>query len=291
MVVLFYYRKEDCMGNKDNPRRRVNGKQIAGGVGALLVSGFILYGSITVGSKMETQSELIKNYKESQVEQGSLIDQQEKELSNQKSVIKDLKKQVEGLNEQLGKEKENGKKATQDFNQREDVYQEKIKDLQQELTSKRAAQKAEEAKAVVKAEQAKTVVKAEQKAEPKIAKPVVTKVAAVASKPVEEKQPEVKSTGRKVQVEATAYIAMCSEGCTGVTATGINLKDNPNKKVIAVDPSVIPLGSKVNVPGYGTAIAGDTGGGINGHEIDIHVPTESQAAQWGRRTVTVEIIS
>ena len=48
--------------------------------------------------------------------------------------------------------------------------------------------------------------------------------------------------------------------------TGINLRANPNLKVIAVDPSVIPLGSKVWVEGYGYAVAGDTGGAIKGNE-------------------------
>ena len=83
---------------------------------------------------------------------------------------------------------------------------------------------------------------------------------------------------------------MCTEGCTGVTATGIDLRKNPHAKVIAVDPNVIPLGSKVYVPGYGYAIAGDTGGGINGYEIDIHMPTTSEALNWGRRTVQIKIL-
>ena len=64
---------------------------------------------------------------------------------------------------------------------------------------------------------------------------------------------------------ATAYTAYCN-GCSGITTTGINLRANPNLKVIAVDPSVIPLGSKVWVEGYGYAVAGDTGGAIKGKE-------------------------
>ena len=61
------------------------------------------------------------------------------------------------------------------------------------------------------------------------------------------------SVAKELSVEATAYTADCA-GCSGVTATGVNLKDNPDQKVIAVDPSVIPLGSKVYVEGYGYAI-------------------------------------
>lgn len=95
--------------------------------------------------------------------------------------------------------------------------------------------------------------------------------------------------GKKITVNSTAYTADCA-GCSGVTATGINLKANRGAKVIAVDPSVIPLGSKVYVPGYGTAIAGDTGGAIKGNRIDVHVASKGEAYNWGRRTVTVTIV-
>ncbi|KMY55566.1 peptidoglycan-binding protein [Bacillus sp. FJAT-27231] len=96
--------------------------------------------------------------------------------------------------------------------------------------------------------------------------------------------------GKTISVSATAYTAKCA-GCSGVTATGIDLNANRNAKVIAVDPNVIPLGSKVHVEGYGTAVAGDTGGAIKGNRIDIHVPTESEALNWGRRTVNVTILN
>ncbi|GAE27844.1 cell wall-binding protein [Halalkalibacter wakoensis JCM 9140] len=97
------------------------------------------------------------------------------------------------------------------------------------------------------------------------------------------------SSGRTLRVTATAYTAGCS-GCSGITATGINLNNNRNMKVIAVDPNVIPLGTRVHVEGYGNAIAGDTGGAINGNKIDVHVPTRSEALAWGNRTVTVTIL-
>ncbi len=92
-----------------------------------------------------------------------------------------------------------------------------------------------------------------------------------------------------ITVSATAYTADCN-GCSGVTATGIDLNNDRNKKVIAVDPNVIPLGTKVYVEGYGEAIAGDTGGAIKGNKIDIHVPTKDEAYQWGVRTVDVTIL-
>ena len=96
------------------------------------------------------------------------------------------------------------------------------------------------------------------------------------------------TSGRTLQMESTAY--SCAEAVnTYFTAMGIDLRQNP--QVIAVDPSVIPLGSMVEVSGYGIAIAGDTGGAIKGNIIDCHFPTEEQCIQWGRRSVTVTIIS
>lgn len=96
---------------------------------------------------------------------------------------------------------------------------------------------------------------------------------------------------KEFYVEATGYIAMCREGCTGVTATGYNLKAHPNAKVIAVDPKVIPLGSKVYVEGYGYATALDVGGGIDDYEVDLHFPTETAANNWGRRTVKIKVFN
>lgn len=95
--------------------------------------------------------------------------------------------------------------------------------------------------------------------------------------------------GKTITVSATAYTAKC-DGCSGVTSTGVDLNANPNAKVIAVDPSVIPLGSKVYVEGYGYATAADVGGAINGNKIDVHVPSKSEAVNWGVRTVNVTIV-
>ncbi|MGQ7075067.1 3D domain-containing protein, partial [Escherichia sp. SP-MK2] len=57
-----------------------------------------------------------------------------------------------------------------------------------------------------------------------------------------------------------------------ITASGIDIGKNPNIKLIAVDPKVIKLGTKVWVEGYGDAIAGDTGGAIKGNKIDVLFP-------------------
>lgn len=97
------------------------------------------------------------------------------------------------------------------------------------------------------------------------------------------------AAGKTLTVESTAYTADCN-GCSGITKMGLDLNTYPDAKVIAVDPNVIPLGSTVKVEGYGTAIAADIGGGINGQAIDVFIPNESDALQWGRKNVRVEII-
>ncbi|MGX7116677.1 3D domain-containing protein [Enterococcus termitis] len=86
--------------------------------------------------------------------------------------------------------------------------------------------------------------------------------------------------GQVLYVQSTAY-SWREAGSGYITATGIDLRSNSN--VIAVDPSVIPLGSFVEVEGYGFAVAGDTGGAINGNIIDVHFPTVDQCISWGRR--------
>lgn len=98
------------------------------------------------------------------------------------------------------------------------------------------------------------------------------------------------SNGKTLTMSASAYTAKCN-GCSGHTSTGINLNANPNKKVVAVDPSVIPLGSKVWVEGYGEAVAGDTGGNIVGNRIDLHFPNKEAALAFGQKTVTVKVIN
>src|SRR5699024_2884842 len=96
------------------------------------------------------------------------------------------------------------------------------------------------------------------------------------------------SGGKSMTMESTAYGPDCA-GCSGISATGMNLKGGG--KVIAVDPNVIPLGSRVWVAGYGEAIAGEKGGAIKGKRVDVLMPTEAQAvSDWGRRSVQVRIL-
>ncbi|RHW43519.1 LysM peptidoglycan-binding domain-containing protein [Neobacillus notoginsengisoli] len=120
--------------------------------------------------------------------------------------------------------------------------------------------------------------------------------AAAAKKPAVKaapaKKPVAKAAAQKrykeITVKATAYTANC-KGCSGITYTGINLKKNPNAKVISVDPKLIPLGSKVYVPGYGEAIAGDKGSAMRGNKIDVFIPDRKKALQWGTKTVKIKV--
>jgi 3D (Asp-Asp-Asp) domain-containing protein len=87
------------------------------------------------------------------------------------------------------------------------------------------------------------------------------------------------SGARTITVSSTGY------SLRGRTATGMPTAAG----VIAVDPSVIPLGTRLTIPGYGTGIAADTGGAVHGNVIDLWFPTLQQALAWGRRTVTITI--
>lgn len=91
---------------------------------------------------------------------------------------------------------------------------------------------------------------------------------------------------KNVSMIATAYAG------GGITATGVVPKrDSGGLSTIAVDPSVIPLGSKVYVQDYGYAIAQDTGGAIKNNKIDLYMNSESEANRWGVRSVNVYIIA
>lgn len=115
-------------------------------------------------------------------------------------------------------------------------------------------------------------------------------VSAAANQPAKSRPQHQATTVREFYANSTAYTARCN-GCSGVTATGINLLQNPNAKVVAVDPSVIPLGTKLYIEGYGYAEAADTGGAIRGRKIDLFFNDNSDALSWGRRTVKVRILS
>ncbi len=85
--------------------------------------------------------------------------------------------------------------------------------------------------------------------------------------------------GRTLTVTATGY------AINGRTATGVPT----GWGIVAVDPSVIPLGTRMSIPGYGSGVAADTGSAVRGATIDLWFPTLAQARAWGRRTVTITL--
>ncbi|MFA2642885.1 cell wall-binding protein EntC [Bacillus cereus] len=147
------------------------------------------------------------------------------------------------------------------------------------------AQEAAEAQAAAKAQEAAKAREAAKAQKPATQQPVA-----------KETETSAPSSSRELRVVATAYTADPLEngykaGDQVKSALGHNLTANPNMKLIAVDPSVIPLGSKVWVEGYGVAIAGDTGGAIKGNKIDVLMPDKGTSSSWGRKTVTVKVLN
>ncbi|WLP64957.1 cell wall-binding protein EntC [Bacillus thuringiensis] len=153
----------------------------------------------------------------------------------------------------------------------------------------REAAKAQEAAAEAR-KAAKAQEAADREAANKVQKPATQQPVA------KETEKNTQSSSHEFQVVATAYTADPLEngykaGDQVKSALGHNLTANPNMKLIAVDPSVIPLGSKVWVEGYGVAIAGDTGGAIKGNKIDVLMPDKGTSSSWGRKTVTVKVLN
>lgn len=131
----------------------------------------------------------------------------------------------------------------------------------------------------IKVEEVKEVKKEE---EPKIIEEPVKEETTKEVEQVKEtsESSEVSNLGTHMVVESTSY-------CQGsVTATGTQARWG----VIAVDPNVIPFGTKVYIPQFDKVfIAEDTGGAIKGNKIDIFMNSESQCIQWGRRTIDIYI--
>lgn len=92
--------------------------------------------------------------------------------------------------------------------------------------------------------------------------------------------------GRSFTVVATGYAPFGGPGIDDITATGARA----GYGIVAVDPSVIPLGTRLYIEGYGYGVAADTGGAIVGNRIDLCFNSVGEALQWGRRSVAVTIL-
>ena len=125
-----------------------------------------------------------------------------------------------------------------------------------------------------------------QRRSAKLAAPRPAAPAAATSPPSQPSQPSQPAPRpaapggtRTLVVDAVAY------HLPGHTASGLPV----GKGIVAVDPTVIPLGTRLFVPGYGPAVAADVGSAVKGNIIDLWMPSTAQALAWGRRTVTITI--
>ncbi|MGM1386269.1 cell wall-binding protein EntB [Bacillus cereus group sp. BceL293] len=189
--------------------------------------------------------------------------------------------------QEIAKAKEEAK-AQEIAKAKEEVKAQEIAKAKEEAKAREIAKAKEEAKA-------REIAKAKEEAKAReIAKAKGEAKAREALKAKEESKNNAQSAKRELTVVATAYTADPSENGTYggrvLTAMGHDLTANPNMRIIAVDPKVIPLGSKVWVEGYGEAIAGDTGSAIKGNRIDVLMGSKSKAMNWGRQTVKVKIL-
>jgi uncharacterized protein YabE (DUF348 family) len=87
---------------------------------------------------------------------------------------------------------------------------------------------------------------------------------------------------RVITAEATAYTYTGNNTATGMP---------PGPGTVAVDPTVIPLGTRLYIDGYGYGVAMDVGRKIRGNRVDVFFPTRQEAFQWGRRTVNVYLLN
>ncbi|MDP7992341.1 cell wall-binding protein EntC [Bacillus sp. MHSD_36] len=197
-------------------------------------------------------------------------------------------------------------KAQEAAKAREAAKAQAAAEAQAAAKAQEAAKAREAAKAQAAAEAREAAAKAQEAAEAREAakaqETAKAREAAKAQKPAtqqpvaKETETSAPSSSRELRVVATAYTADPLEngykaGDQVKSALGHNLTANPNMKLIAVDPNVIPLGSKVWVEGYGVAIAGDTGGAIKGNKIDVLMPDKGTSSNWGRKTVTVKVLN
>jgi 3D (Asp-Asp-Asp) domain-containing protein len=111
---------------------------------------------------------------------------------------------------------------------------------------------------------------------------------------VVERAQEVQAHSAAATSSAPAPVAVGTRTLT-VTTTGYSLPGHTSTGlpvgpgVVAVDPAVIPLGTRMTIPGYGEAVAADTGSAVQGYTVDLWFPTLADALAWGRRTITITL--
>lgn len=218
---------------------------------------------------------------EAQATQAALANDQE----NLTAEAQTLDAQVLGLKEQLA----NNQSALASIAQSKEVELARI--AAEEARAKEEAKEREEA-ARLAAEKEKQAAQKENEANNQIETPAKPADKPNTEQPVQPTPPKEptpptnnndnsSNSGNKVlYMESTAY-SYKEAGSSFFTAMGVDLRVNP--RVVAVDPSVIPLGTIVEVEGYGIALAADTGGAIKGNILDVHLDSVEACRVWGRK--------
>ncbi|MGG0198496.1 cell wall-binding protein EntB [Bacillus anthracis] len=253
----------------------------------------------SVKAKEEAKTQKITNAKETIKPKEEVKVQEVAKPKEEVKVQEVVKPKEEVKVQEVAKAKEEAK-VQEIAKAKEEAKAQEIAKAKEEAKAQEIAKAKEEAKAqeIAKAKEeakAQEIAKAKEEAKAQeIAKAKEEAKAREALKAKEESKNNAQSAKRELTVVATAYTADPSENGTYggrvLTAMGHDLTANPNMRIIAVDPKVIPLGSKVWVEGYGEAIAGDTGSAIKGNRIDVLMGSKSKAMNWGRQTVKVKIL-
>lgn len=215
---------------------------------------------------------------------------QDAENSKVDSLTQD-KEKLETLKEDLTISQSSLKDKQSNLESQKTQLEGQVKDLKSELASNESAlNKLKESNLAKEAVANKVLAEEKAKETPESKEAPKQNTQKEAATPVSPTKPTAPVTsgggGRTLTMAASAY-SYTEAGLTPFTALGIDLRQN--SKVVAVDPSVIPLGSVVEVSGYGMAIAGDTGGAIKGNRIDLHFNSVQECLQFGRQTVTVTV--
>ncbi|TKA05491.1 enterotoxin [Bacillus thuringiensis] len=242
--------------------------------------------------------EIVKPKEEAKVKEEVKVKEEEKEQEITKAKEEEKAREIAKAKEE---EKAREIAKAKEEEKAQEITKAKEEEKAREIAKAKEEEKAREIAKAKEEEKAREIAKAkeEEKAREIARAKEEERAREIAKAKEEERAKEVsknniQSAKRELTVVATAYTADPSENGTYggrvLTAMGHDLTANPNMRIIAVDPKVIPLGSKVWVEGYGEAIAGDTGSAIKGNRIDVLMGSKSKAMNWGRKTVKVKIL-
>ncbi|MFK4476469.1 cell wall-binding protein EntB [Bacillus sp. RC206] len=237
--------------------------------------------------KEETKAEeIVKPKEEAKVTERVKVKEEAKAQEIAKAKEEAKAQEIEKVKEEAKAQEIAKAKEEAKVREMEKAKAQEIAKAKEEAKAREIEKAKEEAKA-----KSQEIAKAKEEAQ---AREIEKAKAKEATKTQEVSKNNTQSAKRELTVVATAYTADPSENGTYggrvLTAMGHDLTENPNMRIIAVDPKVIPLGSKVWVEGYGEAIAGDTGSAIKGNRIDVLMGSKSKAMNWGRQTVKVKIL-